>query len=64
MLCMNVLIDMGTITMIVFFLSFSERGRVFIRNEVWAFQIGPSGLVFTGDGKGELKVWRWASQIP
>ena len=47
-----------------FFLSFSERGRVFIRNEVWAFQIGPSGLVFTGDGKGELKVWIWASQIP
>jgi len=38
----------------------NEQGRVFMRNEVWAFQIISGGLVLTGDGKGELKVWRWA----
>jgi len=42
--------------------SFRERGRVFSRNEVRAFQIGPGGLFFTGDGKGELKVWKLANQ--
>lgn len=24
-----------------------------------AIQIGPGGLFFTGDGTGELKVWKW-----
>jgi len=42
--------------------SFNERGRIFSRNEVRAFQIGPGGLFFTGDGMGELKVWNWATQ--
>lgn len=42
--------------------SFRERGRLFSRNEVRAFQIGSGGLFFTGDGKGELKVWKWATQ--
>jgi hypothetical protein len=50
MLCMNVLINIYR-----FCLRFRERGRVFSRNEVLAFQIGPGGLFFTGDAKGEVK---------
>jgi len=45
-----------------FCLRLNEQGRVFTRNEVWAFQIRSGGFVLTGDGKGELKVWRWASR--
>lgn len=39
--------------------SFSERGKLFAKEEVRAIQIGPGGLFFTGDGSGELKVWKW-----
>uniref|UniRef100_A0A0D9YWE6 C3H1-type domain-containing protein n=1 Tax=Oryza glumipatula TaxID=40148 RepID=A0A0D9YWE6_9ORYZ len=36
--------------------SFSDRGRIFSKQEIRAIQVGPSGLFFTGDGTGELKV--------
>ncbi|KAL5212985.1 hypothetical protein ABZP36_023832 [Zizania latifolia] len=39
--------------------SFSDRGRIFSKQEIRAIQIGPGGLFFTGDGTGELKVWQW-----
>ncbi|WOL10582.1 zinc finger CCCH domain-containing protein 48-like isoform X1 [Canna indica] len=41
--------------------SFNERGKIFSKEEVRAIQVGPGGLFFTGDGTGELKVWRWLS---
>ncbi|XP_042495573.1 zinc finger CCCH domain-containing protein 48-like [Macadamia integrifolia] len=41
--------------------SFSERGRIFSKDEVRVIQIAPGGLgfFFTGDGTGELRVWKW-----
>ncbi|KAJ8513272.1 hypothetical protein OPV22_003706 [Ensete ventricosum] len=39
--------------------SFSERGKIFSKEEVRAMQVGPGGLFFTGDATGELKVWNW-----
>lgn len=39
--------------------SFSERGKIFAKEEIRSIQIGPGGLFFTGDGTGELKVWKW-----
>uniref|UniRef100_A0A0E0K3K9 C3H1-type domain-containing protein n=1 Tax=Oryza punctata TaxID=4537 RepID=A0A0E0K3K9_ORYPU len=39
--------------------SFSDRGRIFSKQEIRAIQVGPGGLFFTGDGTGELKVWQW-----
>ncbi|XP_020262148.1 zinc finger CCCH domain-containing protein 17-like [Asparagus officinalis] len=39
--------------------SFNERGKIFAKKEIRAIQIGPGGLFFTGDGTGELKVWKW-----
>ncbi|KAJ3701840.1 hypothetical protein LUZ61_005545 [Rhynchospora tenuis] len=39
--------------------SFLERGRIFAKKEVQALQTGPGGLFFTGDGTGDLKVWKW-----
>ncbi|KAL0913979.1 hypothetical protein M5K25_017474 [Dendrobium thyrsiflorum] len=45
--------------------SFNERGKIFAKEEVRAIQIGPGGLFFTGDGSGELKVWKWlTSEVP
>ncbi|RWW51018.1 hypothetical protein BHE74_00042678, partial [Ensete ventricosum] len=40
---------------------FSERGKIFSKKEVRAMEVGPSGLFFTGDGTGELKVWKWST---
>ncbi|KAF8379402.1 hypothetical protein HHK36_028837 [Tetracentron sinense] len=40
--------------------SFNERGRIFAKEEIRAIQVGPGGLFFTGDGTGQLKVWKWA----
>ncbi|KAJ3701825.1 hypothetical protein LUZ61_005530 [Rhynchospora tenuis] len=40
--------------------SFEERGRIFAKKEVQALQTGPEGLFFTGDGNGDLKVWKWS----
>ncbi|XP_072961667.1 zinc finger CCCH domain-containing protein 17-like [Typha angustifolia] len=39
--------------------SFSERGKIFSKEEVRSIQVGPGGLFFTGEGTGELKVWKW-----
>lgn len=45
--------------------SFNERGKIFAKEEVRSIQIGPGGLFFTGDGSGELKVWKWlTSEVP
>ncbi|KAG1354612.1 hypothetical protein COCNU_07G007240 [Cocos nucifera] len=40
-------------------LLFGERGKIFSKEEMRAIQIGPGGLFFTGEGTGELKVWKW-----
>ncbi|OMO85979.1 hypothetical protein CCACVL1_09884 [Corchorus capsularis] len=39
--------------------SFSEKGKIFAKQEIRAIEVGPSGLFFTGDGTG-FKVWKWA----
>ncbi|RVW69187.1 Zinc finger CCCH domain-containing protein 48 [Vitis vinifera] len=40
-------------------LLFTEKGRIFAKEEVREIQIGPGGLVFTGDGTGQVDVWKW-----
>lgn len=40
--------------------SFTERAILYSKDEVRALQVGPGGLVFSGDGAGCVKVWRWA----
>ncbi|XLR53109.1 hypothetical protein HN51_021368 [Arachis hypogaea] len=42
--------------------TFLERGRLFTRQEVRSFGIGPGGLFFTGDGTGLLNVWKWLEE--
>ncbi|MED6173908.1 hypothetical protein PIB30_064123 [Stylosanthes scabra] len=42
--------------------TFLERGRLFTRQEVRSFEIGPGGLLFTGDGTGLLNVWKWLEE--
>ncbi|KAF7137847.1 hypothetical protein RHSIM_Rhsim07G0021900 [Rhododendron simsii] len=42
--------------------SFTERGRIFAKQEVQAIQIGPAGLFFTGDATGQLTVWKLAGE--
>ncbi|MED6152637.1 hypothetical protein PIB30_093910 [Stylosanthes scabra] len=42
--------------------TFLERGRLFTRQEVRSFEIGPDGLFFTGDGTGLLNVWKWLEE--
>ncbi|GAB4826032.1 Zinc finger CCCH domain-containing protein 48 [Ancistrocladus abbreviatus] len=39
--------------------SFLERGRIFAKQEIRSIQIGPGGLFFTGDGTGQVRVWKW-----
>ncbi|KAL9674094.1 hypothetical protein QQ045_030364 [Rhodiola kirilowii] len=39
--------------------SFTERGKIFSKEEVRTIQLGPGGLFFTGDGAGQLKIWKW-----
>ncbi|KAF5959939.1 hypothetical protein HYC85_001148 [Camellia sinensis] len=41
---------------------FSERGKIFAKQEVRSIQIGPGGLFFTGDGTGQVKVWNWLAE--
>jgi hypothetical protein len=41
---------------------FSERGKIFAKQEVRAIQMGPSGLFFTGDGAGQVRVWQWLAE--
>ncbi|KDP22336.1 hypothetical protein JCGZ_26167 [Jatropha curcas] len=38
--------------------SFSERGKIFSKQEIRAIQTGPGGLFFTGDGTGQVRVWK------
>lgn len=38
---------------------FAERAALFSREEVRALQVGPGGLLFSGDSRGTVKVWRW-----
>ncbi|XBI25462.1 hypothetical protein VPH35_050395 [Triticum aestivum] len=42
--------------------SFEEIGTLSSKTEVKTIELaqGPSRLLFTGDGAGELKVWMWA----
>ncbi|KAJ0239790.1 hypothetical protein HA466_0233710 [Hirschfeldia incana] len=42
--------------------SFSERGKIFAKQEIRSIQIGPGGIFFTGDGTGQVKVWKWSTQ--
>lgn len=42
--------------------SFSERGKIFAKQEVRAIQMGPGSLFFTGDGSGQVKVWQWLAE--
>lgn len=46
----------------IFGYSFSERGKIFSKQEVRSIQIGPGGLFFTGDGTGEVRVWKWLAE--
>ncbi|KAK1324506.1 Zinc finger CCCH domain-containing protein 17 [Acorus calamus] len=41
--------------------SFADRGKLISKEEVRALQLGPGGLFFSGDGTGELRVWRWSA---
>ncbi|XP_050247867.1 uncharacterized protein LOC126695238 isoform X1 [Quercus robur] len=45
--------------------SFTDRGRLFAKQEVKAIQIGPSGLglFFTGDETGLVTVWKWLEEL-
>ncbi|XXG61980.1 hypothetical protein AAC387_Pa05g0446 [Persea americana] len=38
--------------------TFDERGRIFCNEDVRMIQTSPGGLLFTGDARGELKVWK------
>ncbi|XP_061351568.1 zinc finger CCCH domain-containing protein 48 isoform X2 [Gastrolobium bilobum] len=42
--------------------SFAERGKIYSKQEVRAIQIGPSGIFFTGDGTGQVRVWNWTTE--
>lgn len=42
--------------------SFDERGKLSSKKEVKTIELVAGGLLFTGDGAGELKVWVWAPQ--
>ncbi|KAJ9705259.1 hypothetical protein PVL29_003358 [Vitis rotundifolia] len=42
--------------------SFTERAKIFAKEEVRAIQIGPGGLFFIGDGTGQVDVWKWQAE--
>ncbi|KAL1219838.1 Zinc finger CCCH domain-containing protein 63 [Cardamine amara subsp. amara] len=42
--------------------SFTERGKIFAKQEIRSIQIGPGGIFFTGDGTGLVKVWKWHTE--
>lgn len=42
--------------------SFDVMGKLSSEKEVRTIELAAGGLLFTGDGAGELKVWRWAPQ--
>lgn len=39
-----------------------ERGKIISKQEIRAIQAGPSGLFFTGDGNGQVRVWNWIAE--
>ncbi|KAG2299080.1 hypothetical protein Bca52824_035552 [Brassica carinata] len=41
--------------------SFTERGKIFAKQEIRSIQIGPGGIFFSGDGTGQVKVWKWST---
>ncbi|GJY63038.1 RNA-directed DNA polymerase, eukaryota, nucleotide-binding alpha-beta plait domain protein [Tanacetum coccineum] len=41
--------------------SFMERGKIFAKQEIRSIQGGPN-LFFTGDGTGEVRVWKWRAR--
>ncbi|RZC59611.1 hypothetical protein C5167_006914 [Papaver somniferum] len=43
---------------------FTEGGKIYAKEEIRAIQTAPGGLFFTGDGNGDLKVWKWTEQSP
>jgi len=49
------------ICLFIVFYRFSERGKIFAKEEIRCMQAGPGGLFFSGDGTGELKVWKWVA---
>ncbi|XP_052185440.1 zinc finger CCCH domain-containing protein 48-like [Diospyros lotus] len=42
--------------------TFSERGKLFAEQEIRSIQMGPGGLFFTGDGTGQVRVWKWLAE--
>lgn len=44
------------------FIRFTERGKIFAKQEIRSIQIGPGGIFFTGDGTGQVKVWKWGTE--
>ncbi|KGN59738.1 zinc finger CCCH domain-containing protein 48 [Cucumis sativus] len=42
--------------------SFSERGKIYSKEEIRSIQAGPGGIFFTGDGTGQVKVWTWLTE--
>lgn len=42
--------------------SFSERGKIHSKGEIRSIQAGPGGVFFTGDGTGQVKVWKWSAE--
>ncbi|KAJ7542306.1 hypothetical protein O6H91_10G100500 [Diphasiastrum complanatum] len=40
--------------------TFSDRGVLFSKEEVRALQVGPGGLMFSGDSGGDINVWCWS----
>ncbi|CAN8230563.1 unnamed protein product [Cochlearia groenlandica] len=42
--------------------SFTERGKILAKQEIRSIQIGPGGIFFTGDGTGQVKVWKWCTK--
>lgn len=43
----------------IYWCSFTERGKIFAKQGVWAIESGPGGLFFTGDGAGGVALWKW-----
>jgi len=44
------------------YVRFTERGKILAKQEIRSIQIGPGGIFFTGDGSGQVKVWKWSSE--
>ncbi|KAI3968303.1 hypothetical protein MKW92_032362 [Papaver armeniacum] len=44
--------------------SFKERGKICAKGEIRAIHTALGSLFFTGDGNGDLKVWRWTEESP